>query len=341
MRTVRRSVWSIVVVACVAAAGLTGCTPSERSPRSAPDFPGDGCAPIGDTHLVELIDDKKLLVAGNIVPVVTGAVTEKPLMEALNRVSNSLDQFSLIRLNRATAVDRKPPETAAVEYAEHIRLTKELTQGSGRRIVVGTAVGAESETIAHLYRIVLAGAGYAATVQVAGDRTRYVPALLRGEIHLAPDYVGPLTDFLNRRVNGSKAAPIAGGDLKNTMAELTRLGAKVPGQGQSSGPTLVFGKPADAGNQTGFAITKALADKYHIRTLSEFTEECSGHQTVLGAAPECKKDRLCLAGLENSYGLAVGGFSALDAGGPRTKAALRDGSITIGSLSTSDAVLAT
>lgn len=333
MRSVTRSAMTMVVsVLCVAAVGLTGCAQEETSERSAPrEFKGDGCAPLPDKHLVKLEDDKKLATVDNIVPAINATVAEPALKEAVNRVSQSLDQFRLVRLNKATDVDKKSPQAAAEEFAATVKLTDGLTKGSGRKIIVGVSETNESQTLGFLYQIALTGAGYAATVQKIGARDLYEPALESNQIQVVPEYIGTLTEYLNKKVNGDKAVDLDYGDLDLTKQELAKLGAKVG---------LVFGNPAEANNQTAFAITKALADKYHIRTLSEFAEQCSGVATVLGGPPECPKREFCQVGLENSYGLAIGRFVSLDASGPQTKSGLTGGTVTIGLVYSSDAALA-
>ena len=63
-------------------------------------------------------------------------------------------------------------------------------------------------------------------------------------------------------------------------------------------------------------------------------------QLTLGGPPECPKRPLCLAGLEQRYGLRFKDFLALDAGGPLTLQALRGGHVDVGVLFTTDPSLA-
>jgi len=100
------------------------------------------------------------------------------------------------------------------------------------------------------------------------------------------------------------------------------------------------GKASKAADQNAFAVTKALADKYSLKTLSDFASKCSGAATVLGGPPECPQRPFCQPGLETTYNLKVGKFSSLDAGGPQTKNALTTGSISIGLVFSSDGALA-
>ena len=101
----------------------------------------------------------------------------------------------------------------------------------------------------------------------------------------------------------------------------------------------MFGKPSAAQDQNAFAVTKAFADKHGVKTLSDLAEAC-GSGLVLGGPPECPERPFCQPGLEETYGLAFGSFSSLDAGGPLTKTALKQGKVTVGLVFSSDAALA-
>jgi osmoprotectant transport system substrate-binding protein len=59
-------------------------------------------------------------------------------------------------------------------------------------------------------------------------------------------------------------------------------------------------------------------------------------QLVFGGPPECPERPFCLKGLGDTYGLVFKEFVALDAGGPLTVEALKNGNIGVGLLFTSD-----
>ncbi len=61
---------------------------------------------------------------------------------------------------------------------------------------------------------------------------------------------------------------------------------------------------------------------------------------VLGGPAECPVRPFCLKGLEGTYGLTFKDFVALDAGGPLTVEALKNGNIGVGLLFTSDPAIA-
>lgn len=61
---------------------------------------------------------------------------------------------------------------------------------------------------------------------------------------------------------------------------------------------------------------------------------------VLGGPPECPQRPFCALGLEKTYGLTFKEFKPLDAGGPITVEALKNGQVDVGLLFTSDPAIA-
>lgn len=331
MRTAPRLVVGLLVA--LVATGVAACGKAGSSGTKAPasQAAGGGCAPVAGDQLVVLTDDKHLQSVDNIVPAVNAKAASPAVLDALNKVSAALTTDKLIALNKAVDVDRKTPKVAAEEWAGTAKLTDGIQKGSGGKIIIGAANFSENQTLGELYRIVLTAAGFDATVQQIGNRELYEPALEQGQIQAVPEYVGTLTEFLNKKANGANASTLASGDLDKTMTALTGLGDKVG---------LKFGKPADAADQNAFAVTKSFADKYGVKSLSEFADKCSGKDTVLGGPPECPQRPFCQPGLEGTYKMQVGQFKSLDAGGPQTKTALKNGTISIGLVFSSDAALA-
>lgn len=317
----------------VAGAGLAGCGEEGSSGTEAPDAgaSGAGCAPVAGTTLVVLEDDKKLQNADNVVPALNAKAAKPEMIAALDKVSAVLDTPKLIALNRAVDVDRKTPKSAAEEFAASNSLQSGYQRGQGGKVTIGAANFSENQTLAELYRIALAGAGYQATVQQIGNRELYEPALEKNEIQVVPEYAATLADFLNGKVNGANAAAISSPDLAKTMDGLKQVGAKVG---------LTFGQPAAAQDQNAFAATKEFSDKYGVTTLSQLAEKCSGSATVLGGPPECPQRPKCQQGLEQTYAFKPGSFSSLDAAGPQTKNALKTGAISVGLVLSSDGELA-
>ena len=329
-RITRSAVGLMLAAASIALAACGG--EGSSGTKEADKASGAGCAPIAGNQLVVLDDDKKLQTADNIIAVANAKVAGDPaLFAALDKVASALDTSKLIALNKAVDVDRKTPDVAAKDYATAEKLTDGLVKGPGGNVVIGAANFSENKTLGALYKIALDAAGYTSTVQSIGNRELYEPSLEKGEIQVVPEYAGTFTEFLNKKVNGASAQPVASGDVDKTVTALTDLAGKVG---------LKVGKASKAADQNAFAVTKALADKYSLKTLSDFASKCSGSATVLGGPPECPQRPFCQPGLETTYNLKVGKFSSLDAGGPQTKNALTTGSISIGLVFSSDGALA-
>jgi osmoprotectant transport system substrate-binding protein len=325
------SVALFAAAATVLVVGLAACGKSGSSGTQAPpSASGAGCAPVAGDQLVVLADDKKLQNSDNIVAAANAKASNAALLAATDRVAAALDTTKLIALNKAVDVDRKTPAQAAQEFAATTGLGAGLSGGSGA-VKVGAANFSASQTLAELYKIALNAAGFTATVQIVGNRELYEAALERGEINVFPEYAATLTEFLNQKANGKEAAPKASGDINTTMTALKELGGKVG---------LAFGTPSAATDQNAFATTKAFADKYSLKTLSDFAGKCSGTASVLAGPAECPQRPFCQPGLQSKYGITFGAFHQGDAGGPQTKTELKTGKASLGLVFSSDGSLA-
>jgi osmoprotectant transport system substrate-binding protein len=324
---------AVGLVGLVAAAGmLAGCGKAGSSgTAAAPSAGAGGCAPVAGNQLVVLDDDKHLQNTDNVIPAINSKAASADLVAALNKVSAALDTPKLVALNKATDVDHKTPAAVAADFAQANNLTSGITKGAGGTIVVGAANFSENQTLAELYKIVLTAAGYNASTQTIGNRELYEPALEKGQIQVVPEYAATMTEFLNGKVNGPSASPAASSDLNATVTALKAAGEK---------KGLSFGEPAKAADQNAFAVTKATADKYSLKTLSDFASKCSGKASILGGPAECPQRPFCQKGLESKYDITFGEFKSLDSGGNLTKTALTGGQITIGLVFSSDAALA-
>lgn len=323
----------LAVGVVTAAVVLSGCGNAGSSGTEAPpsSAAGAGCAPVGGDTLVVLTDDKNLQNTDNVVPAINKKASSPELVAALDKVSAALDTTKLIELNKAVDIDRKSSAAAAQEFATANNLTAGIAKGPGGALTVGAANFSENATLGELYKIALTAAGYKVTVQQIGNRELYEPALEKGDIDVVPEYAATLATFLNGKVNGKNAPDPSSPELATTMKNLTALGEK-------SG--LVFGQPSQAQDQNAFATTTAFADKYGVKTLSDLAAKCSGAATVLGGPPECPQRPKCQQGLESTYNFKAGTFNSLDAGGPLTKTGLKQGTISVGLVFSSDGALA-
>ena len=310
---------------------LAACGEEGSSGTQAPPTVGSGagCAPEASEELVLLADDKKLQNSDNIVAAVNAKAATPALLAAVDKVAAALDQPKLLALNKAVEIDRKTSPVAAQEFAAANGLTTGLSGGSGS-VVIGAANFPESATLAELYKIVLTAAGFQARVQQSTSREVYEPALERGEITVFPEYAATLTEHLNKKANGANAAPKASGDINVTMTALKELGTQY---------SLVFGTPSAASDQNAFAVTKPVADKNGLKTLSDFAAKCSGTASILVGPPECPQRPFCQLGLQSTYNITFGQFIQGDSGGPQNKTALKTGRATLGLVFSSDSSL--
>lgn len=197
------------------------------------------------------------------------------------------------------------------------------------KLVIGSAAFTESELIARMYGFALEAAGYDVDVRAnIGSREVYAKALENDEIQIVPEYVGTATEYYNAQINGKDAAqnsPIATSDPDATVKALNDL---IESKG------LIATPPSDAADENAFAVTKDFADKHDLKTLSDLAK--LNGQLVLGGPPECPQRPFCKPGLEQTYGLQFKDFKATDAGGAVTLGALKDGTINVGLVFSSD-----
>jgi osmoprotectant transport system substrate-binding protein len=317
-----------LAVALTAACGESGSSGTGGDADASGTAAGDTCAPVAGDQLVVLEDDKQLQNADNVIPAVNAAAAQAnpALLEALNTVSAVLTTEDLIEMNAAVDVERQSATDVAAAFISDKGLDSGVSGGSGP-VVVGAADFTESQVLATLYADVLTAAGFQASVQTAGNRELYLPALERGEIQVFPEYLATVTEF----IEGDDSTEVASGDVDATVEALTPL---------AEGVGLVFGEPAEAADQNAFAVTQEFADQVGVTTLTELADACGDGSLTLGGPGECPERPACQPGLEETYGLKFADFQEFDAGGPLTKAAIQQGEVSIGLVFSSDGALA-
>jgi osmoprotectant transport system substrate-binding protein len=190
-------------------------------------------------------------------------------------------------------------------------------------ITIGGFAFSEGSVLAELYGQALQHDGYNVTFKLnLGSREVVGPALKSGQIDLYIGYAATDLEYWNN------SAGEASGDVTATTQKLNS-------HLQPLG--LVALNPSNTVDQNAFAVTKATAAKYNLKTLSDLAP-VSG-QLVMGAGPECKTRPFCLPGLEKTYGIHFKDFETLDTDGSLTRAAFKNGSIQVGLVFSSDADL--
>jgi osmoprotectant transport system substrate-binding protein len=241
----------------------------------------------------------------------------------LSACSSSSDASST---SSAASTDASAPAASAPASSAASEPTASEPTASGP-ITIGAFNFGESKILANLYAAALTSVGYEPTISELTNREVVEPALEKGEVQVVPEYLSTLAEFLNAKANGPDATPVASGDVDATLTALQNLAGPL-------GITILA--PSPAADQNAFAVTKEFATTNGIATLSDLAAYSQKNPVTLGGPPECPTRPFCQPGLEKTYGLKVGDFVSLDAGGPLTKAALSQGKIDVGLVFSSD-----
>lgn len=193
-------------------------------------------------------------------------------------------------------------------------------------VVIGSFNFDESALIAEIYAQALEHAGIAVRRQFRlGPRELLHPALRQGLVDVVPEYLGSALTSLTTSSSGAPGP----GEQSSVLARLRA--ALAPWQ-------LTVLTPARASNQNAFAVTRATARRFGLRSLSDLAAVAP--KLVLGGPSECPQRPYCLPGLERVYGIAVRRFVALDSESQRVTA-LEQGVIDIAVTFSTDGRLAT
>lgn len=198
----------------------------------------------------------------------------------------------------------------------------------GGEVVVAHQQYTEMEVMAEMYSALLEDAGFTPTLQGVETRDLYVKPLSNGNVHVVPEYVSSMTEFLNRDINGADAEPVASPDVDDTLQELEQLA-------EQKGIEPL--QPAEAENANAYAVTESFSEKNDVTTLSDLGER--GEPVALAAAPDCPERPDCQLGLESVYDIEVSGFEPLGFGTVQTKDALAEDEVQLGQVGTSDGSL--
>lgn len=195
----------------------------------------------------------------------------------------------------------------------------EQPSGSNTIVVGVSGAFAENQLVAEMYARVLERAGYA--VEREFDlRSREVSqsALESGQIDLKPEYLSSLLVFLDTGAQGSSDPA----DVADQVGDRLR----------SKGITVLTPSPAQDTNQ--FVANAKTAERFNLTTLSSLAPVAD--RLTIGAPPECPLRPFCMLGLRDVYGILFEDYAPLDAGGPRTVAALESDEVQIALMFSTD-----
>ena len=205
-----------------------------------------------------------------------------------------------------------------------------LSSGSGQTsaaaaasdtIVVGSANFTESQILAEIYAQALSAKGVTVEKRLnIGSRETYIPGLQDGSIDLIPEYSGVLLQYFD------KAA-----DETESGAVYTALQAALPSN------LIVLDKSA-AEDKDAVVVTRDTATKLNVTSIEDLAPQCPN--LVLGAAPEFQTRPDGVPGIQSTYNCTFKEFRSLDAGGPLTVAALKNGDVQAANLFTTQSTIA-
>lgn len=195
---------------------------------------------------------------------------------------------------------------------------------SAPAITIGAQDFGESAILAQIYKQGLEDKGYKVNVQkLGGFRDLEVTAFDKKTINFAPEYAASMLEFLN----GKKGE--ASGDVDATVTKLqTYLAPK----------GLVATDASKAVDTNAFVVTKATADKYGLKSLSDLASK--GQSLTLGGPADCATNAFCIPGLKSKYGLDLSAkFKSLETG--QVAPALDAGQIDVALLFSTDSTIKT
>lgn len=193
--------------------------------------------------------------------------------------------------------------------------------GDAGTITVGSANFPESQLLGEIYAQALEGKGYTVNRNFnIGSREVYLKALKDGSIDLIPEYTGNTLNYyvaLNGTTSDATDANQIYADLKkNLPKDLTIL------------------QKSAAEDKDSLVVTKETADKYNLKSIADLKPVAG--ELVMGAGAEFETRKAGLVGLKDIYGVVFKSMTTLDSGGPLTVNAVKDGSVDVGDIFSTD-----
>ncbi|MEQ3550780.1 ABC transporter substrate-binding protein [Pseudonocardia nematodicida] len=190
-------------------------------------------------------------------------------------------------------------------------------------IVVGAANFTESQILSSIFAQALEAKGVTVeTRPPIGSREAYVPALKDGSIDLIPEYSGTLLQYLNPEATDREPEQVYTA-LQQTL--------------EADDPTLTVLDRAEAENKDAVVVTRETAQQFGLTSIADLAPRCG--ELTFGGPPEFQTRPDGIPGIERTYNCTFGEYRSLDAGGPLTVTALRNGDVQAADLFTTDAAI--
>jgi osmoprotectant transport system substrate-binding protein len=223
-----------------------------------------------------------------------------------------------------TAATDAPGDTTATTAAstDTTGAGSGVAPGEGPTIVIGAQDFGESAILAQIYGQALEDAGFTVEHQsLGGFRDLVYTAFDSGDINFTPDYAASALEFLND--NAGEASSDVDATVELLQAQLTSRGLQAL-------------DPSPAVDSNAFVVTGETAESLGLSMISDLTEDLR-----LGGPADCPDNPFCIPGLIDVYGIDMSAnFTALDASGPLTVAALDGGEIDVAILFSTSGVIA-
>jgi len=189
--------------------------------------------------------------------------------------------------------------------------------GSAGSITIGSANFQENQLLAEIYAGALQAKGVAVTKKLnIGSRETYIPGLKDGSIDLIPEYSGVLLQYFDKNATAVSSADVYAALLKAVPSPLEVL------------------PQSNAQDKDAIVVTKATATKDKLTSIADLAPVAKN--LVLGGPPEFKTRADGIPGLASKYGVRFKDFKSLDAGGPLTINALKNGQVQAADIFTTD-----
>ncbi|MCU1665170.1 MAG: osmoprotectant transport system substrate-binding protein [Pseudonocardiales bacterium] len=186
------------------------------------------------------------------------------------------------------------------------------------KIIVGSANFTESQILAEIYAQALQAKGVPVETKMSiGSRETYYPGLQDGSIDLIPEYSGVLLQFLNKQATQTEPDAV-----------YTALQSALPGK-------LTVLQKSAAEDKDAVVVTRETATRLHATSIADLAPNCG--QLVFGGPPEFQTRPDGIPGIAKTYGCTFKEYRSLDAGGPLTISALKNGDVQAADIFTTDA----
>jgi osmoprotectant transport system substrate-binding protein len=184
-------------------------------------------------------------------------------------------------------------------------------------IKIGSANFSESQLLAAVYAQALQSKGLKVEqTPPLGSREAYIPALKDGSIDLIPEYTGTLLQYLDKTATQTSPDEVYAA-LQKAVPE----------------PLTVLDK-SSAEDKDAVVVPKAVAQRYNATSIEDLAPHCG--DLAFGGPPEFQKRPDGIPGIQKTYNCTFKSYLSLDAGGPLTLEALKEGKVEAADLFTTN-----